>query len=183
MAETQLLEVRVSRKLLLILLLVGLLFLIAGIEIGFTHFVIGPEVGQDKAVIKWLFVAIGILIGGAITANCFLYLFVPPVMLRVTKDKISFGTGFRYNLYDIPASFLEKVETYMRESNVEVNGKRSIVEGGTSFYFKSASEIPAQLTTSAGIQYYNYQLTISSTYADLGSKEVVEAVNGILGKS
>ncbi|HAE40461.1 MAG TPA: hypothetical protein DCG57_17785 [Candidatus Riflebacteria bacterium] len=182
MSEAQMLEVRVSRKLLLVLTLVGLLFVFAAIEIGFLHVLLGSEFGQDKPILKWLFVVFSLLVGGAISINCFIYLIVPPVMLRVTRDKISFGTGFRYNLYDIPANLLTTVETVMQESALEVNGKKAIVEGGTSLQFKMVPEIPAQLATSAGIQYQGYCLTISSTYGDLASKDIVGPVKSILGK-
>ncbi len=177
----EILEVRVSRKLLLILALVGLLFLVAGIDIGFTNKLIGPEIGQDKPTLKWIFIGFATALGGLISVNCFIYLLSPPVMLRVTRDKISFGTGFRYNLFDLPADKLEKVETFMQESAVEVNGKKAIVEGGTAMYFKNSDDIPAQKTTSAGIQYHGHRLIISSTYSDTGSKEIVERAKAILG--
>ncbi len=174
-------EVRVSRKLLLVLTLVGLLFLLAGVEIGFTNTLIGPEVGQDKPVIKWIFVGFSTALGGLITINCFLYLIAPPIMLRITRENISFGTGFRYNLFDIPAKMLEKINTFTQESSVEVNGKKAIVEGGVELYFKNVEEIPSQKTTSMGIQYHAYRLIISSTYADKPGNEIVDQTKKILG--
>ncbi|MEW6710284.1 MAG: hypothetical protein AB1403_10720 [Candidatus Riflebacteria bacterium] len=179
---TELFEIRVSRKLLFILTVVGLIFLLAGLEIGFFHKVLGPEFGADKPIVKWIFVGIALLIGGAIFINCFFYLISPPVMLRVTRDKIWFGTGFRYNLFEMPARLVERIETYTQQSNLEVDGKKAIVEGGTSLYFKNDPSIPNEKVTSAGITYANCCLNIFSNYANIGSREAVATIKEILGK-
>ena len=53
MADVNILEVRVSRKLLLVLTAVGLLFLLAGLEIGYFQKIVGPGFTGDKVVVKW----------------------------------------------------------------------------------------------------------------------------------
>lgn len=54
MAGDNILEVRVSRKLLLVLTLVGLLFLMAGLEIGYFQKIVGPEIAQKTKSILGL---------------------------------------------------------------------------------------------------------------------------------
>lgn len=182
MAEVEGLEVRVSRKILLILALVGFLFLIAGLDIGIFHKVFDASFGQDKALIKWAFMLFAVIIGGVIFVNCFIYLIFPPLMLRVTREKIVFGVGMRYNPFEVPAHLLEKAESFTRESNLEVNGKREVVDGGACLYLRNDPAIPSQKTTSMGIKYSGYKLEISSTYADIGGKELVAKVKQLLGK-
>ncbi|MFZ5951093.1 MAG: hypothetical protein ACOYXC_10335 [Candidatus Rifleibacteriota bacterium] len=178
----ELFEIRLSRKLLFILTVVGLVFFLAGLEIGFFHKVLGSEFGADKPIVKWIFVGIALFIGGAIFINCFFYLISPPVMLRVTRDKIWFGAGFRYNLFEMPAKLVDSIETYTQESNLEVDGKRAMVEGGTCIHFKNDPSIPNSKATSAGITYMGYNLRIFSGYANIGSREAVAAIKEILGK-
>lgn len=173
-------EVRVSRKLLLLLTVVGLVFLLVGLDIGFFHQVIGPEFGQDKPIVKWLFLFFAVICGGAITVNCFIYLISPPLMLRVTKETITFAVGLRYNPFEVPTRLLEKVATYTQESNLEVNGKKAIVEGGAELFLKSDSSIPAQKTTSMGVAYANYTIRIQSAYANISGQKIVEEVNKII---
>ncbi|EKD84163.1 MAG: hypothetical protein ACD_39C00213G0001 [uncultured bacterium] len=175
-------EVRVSRKLLLVLMLVGLLFLLVGLDIGYFHKLFDADMGQDKAIIKWVFLFFAVICGGAIFVNCLVYLFFPPLMLKVSKDKVIFGTRMRYVPFEVPAALVEKVESFTRESNLEVNGKKEIVDGGASLQLKNDPSIPSQKVTSMGISYCNYKLDISSTYANMSGKEIVEKVKAVLGK-
>lgn len=180
MASNGAFEVRVSRKLLLLLTVVGLVFLLVGLDIGFFHKVVGPEFGQDKPIVKWLFLFFAVICGGVIAVNCFIYLIFPPLMLRVTKETITFAVGLRYNPFDVPTRLLESVTTYTQESNLEVNGKKAIVEGGAELILKNDSSIPSQKTTSMGVAYVNYTIRIQSTYANTSGQQIVEEVNKII---
>ncbi len=180
MADTDVLEVRVSRKLLLVLTLVGLVFLLAGLEIGYFQKVLGPDFVGDRVVVKWIFLFFSVICGGAIFLNCFIYLFFPPLMLRVTKDKITFGVGMRYNPFDIPASLVQKAESFTQASNLEVDGKRATVDGGAAIFLRNDPSIPSQKATSMGIVFYNYKLEISSTYSNMSGPEIVQRTKTIL---
>jgi hypothetical protein len=182
MAESSELKVTVSRKLLLILTLVGALFLAVGLDIMVFHKVVGPEMGADKPIVKWAFAFFSIGIGGAIALNCFLYLIVPPTLLRVTKDRIIFGCGLRYKPFELPCRLLEKIETYSQVSMLQVNGKSRTVDGGALFLFKNDPSIPSQMATSMGAIYYGFQLKINSTYAAMNGPKMVEAAHRITGK-
>lgn len=182
MTEPSELRVKVSRGLLLILTLVGALFLAVGLEITVFHKFVGPEMGADKPIVKWAFAVFSIGVGGLIALNCFLYLIVPPTLLRVTKDKIIFATGLRYKPFELPCRLLEKIETFSQVSGLVVNGQTRTVDGGASLLFKNDPLIPSQMTTSMGAAYYNYQLRISSTYASLNGPKMVEALHRITGK-
>jgi len=182
MSDNSELVVTVSRKLLLILALVGLVFLAAGLDIGFLHRVVSADVGADRPVVKWAFVAIGVLIGGLIAGNCLLYFVVPPVLLKVTSNEIVFGTGLRYRPYAISTRFLESIEAFDQVSMLKVGGRERIVDGGAKFLFRADPSIPSQLTTSMGAAYYNNLLKISSTYAHLSGPQIVEAARRITRK-
>ena len=176
------LEVRVSRMLLLVLTLVGLLFVAAGLEIGYFQKLVGPEFGQGKLIVRWLFLFFALIIGGLISINCFFYLIFPPLLLRVTKNTITFATGLRYKPFDVPTKLLERFQTFSQESNLEVNGKKSIVEGGAEFTLKNDASIPAQLATSMGIQYNDYRIRVLSFYANKSGQAIVAAAGAILKK-
>lgn len=182
MSDIEFMEVRVSRKLLLVLAIVGLIFLMAGLDIGYFHKVFDSDFGQDKVIVKWVFLFFAVIIGGAIFVNCLIYFFFPPLMLKVTRDKIIFGTGLRYVPFEIPAKYFETVEAFTKESDLEVDGKRAIVDGGATIHLKNDPAIPSQKTTSMGIGYYNYVLTFSSRYTNISGKEMVEKVKAVLGK-
>ena len=181
MAGDNILEVRVSRKLLLVLTVVGLLFLLAGLEIGYFQKIVGPDFTGDKVIVKWLFLFFSVICGGAIFINCLVYLFVPLLLLKVTPEKITFGTGLRYNPFEVSARFVEKAESFTKQSDLEVNGKRETVDGGAFLYLKNDPSIPAQLTTSMGIKYSNFKLEVESRYADLSGPEIAQRTKAILG--
>ncbi len=121
-------------------------------------------------------------IGGLIALNCLLYPIVPPTLLRVTPDKIVFGTGLRYKPFELPYRLLEKIETFTQTSALEVNGQSRTVDGGALFRFKKDPSIPSQMATSMGAAYFSYELKISSTYAALNGSQMAEAAHRITGK-
>ncbi|MBS1198976.1 MAG: hypothetical protein H6R18_2761 [Proteobacteria bacterium] len=182
MVNNSVLEVRVSRKLLLVLTLVGLLFVAAGLEIGYFQKLLGPDFIQGKPIIKWIFLFVSLVLGGLISINCFFYLIFPPLMLRVTKETVTFAVGLRYKAFDVPAKLVERLQTFSKESDLEVNGVKSIVDGGVEFFLKNDPSIPSQMTTSMGVVYYNYNLRVLSMYANKSGSEIVEAAKAILKK-
>lgn len=169
-----------SRKLLLLLPIGGLVFFAVGLDIGFLLKVFEPQFGADKIIVKWLFIEIATLLGGAISINCLIFFFFPPVILKVTKDKLVLASGMRYVPYEIPTK-VEKVEIVMKEANLEVDGKKAIVEGGISIFLKHDPSYPSQMATSMGLGNFNYVLIVSTTYSDLDSKTMLAETKRILG--
>lgn len=169
-------EVRLSRRTLLLLVAVGLLFLLVGLDLVFFHRVFGPDAGRANPLLFWAFNFFAIVIGGLIVANTAWYLIAPPIMLRISKDGVAFGTGLRYTPRVFPLASLESVEVVTGESSLEVMGKRRIVETGVALGFERRGDIPSALATSAGIGYYNYVLTLSKTYTNRSPQEIAEAV-------
>lgn len=168
--------VRVSRFLLLFITLVGLLFLAVGLDLAFLHVVFDADVGADKPILFWVFNIVAIGVGGLIVITESLYLLIPPVMMRVTRDEVTFGTGLRYKQTSIPLRYLKSVEVYEQPSQIEIWGKRRTVKGGVKLRFDRSTSIPASLTTSAGISYSDYRLRLKKAYMNRSLRKTVERV-------
>jgi len=107
MGERDSFKVRVSRRLLLVVFLVGVLFLAVGLDLAYLHAVFDANVGSDKPVLFWIFNVFAIAIGALIAVTQGYYLVIPPIMLRVSHDGVSFGTGLRYKQELIPLRYLK----------------------------------------------------------------------------
>lgn len=173
-------EVRVSRKLLLLIISVGLLFLVVGLDLTLLHIVFAPDVGSGNVLLKWAFSVFAIGIGALILLTQSWYLIFPPLMMRISKEGVSFGTGLRYRQELIPLKYLSSAEVFRTDSMFEIAGKTREVEGGVALEFEQAREIPASLITSAGISYANCSLSLRKTYMNRSPSETVEAVSGFI---
>jgi len=182
MTDASSFEVRLSRPLLLMIIAVGLVFLAAGLDLAVTHVVFDASFGEGSPIGRWAFQIFAIGIGGVIVLNCFWYLLFPARMLRIDRDNVTFGTGFRYRPFSIPTRFLQGGEIGMRESMVEVNGQRKQVKGGAVLKFRASGEIPAQKATSMGLQYYQHELAVSSLYGNRKPEEIVEGVRPFVSR-
>jgi len=174
-------EVRVSRKLLLLIISVGLLFFLVGLDLVFLQVVFTPDVGSDNLVLKWIFSLFAIGIGALIVVTQGWYLVLPPLMMRVSSEGVSFGMGLRYRQECIiPLKYLESVQTFKTESMLEIGGKTRVVEGGVELRFERTGEIPGALVTSAGISYSDYTLRLNKAYMNRSPSKTVEAVSGFI---
>ncbi len=173
-------EVRVSRWLLLLIILVGLLFLLVGWDLTFSHIVFDRGMGNDSPILTWAFRVFALAIGVIIIVTQGYNLIIPPVMMRVSQEGISFGTGARYTPRVIPLKYLRSVETYQEESMLELMGRRRIVEGGVALQFERAGDIPSGLATSAGVMYSDYCLRLRKAYMNRSPQQTVEAVKGFV---
>jgi len=173
-------EVRVSRKFLVLITSVGLLFFLVGLDLAFLHVVFTPDVDSGKVVLKWIFSIFAIGIGALIVVSQVWYLVFPPLMMRVSSEGVSFGTGFRYRQECIPLKYLESVQTFRTESMLEIWGKTRVVEGGVELRFERAGEIPGASVTSAGISYSDYTLRLNKAYMNRSPSKIVEVVSGFI---
>lgn len=170
------LVVRVSRLLLLLLCAVGLLFVLAGLDLAHFGWVLGTDFGADKPFLRVIFILFAMGIGGIIAVVQAWFLLVPPVMLRVDDQSVTFGTGLWYKPLAIPRKALASVEVFTQESEVEVMGKRKIVVGGVALTFKAAPGIPESVGTSAGIAYADHTLLLYKKYMDCSPDHVVQVL-------
>ncbi len=168
--------IRVSRWLNLLIFLIGILFLMVGVDLAFLHNIFDANVGSDKPLFFWLFNVIAIGLGSLIFINQGFYLLFPPVMMRISSNEISFGTGLRYKQTSIPLEYLESIAVYQKQSFIEIGGKRRVVEGGVELRFARSTNIPAALTTSAGISYSDYCLRLSKAYMNRSLQKTVATI-------
>jgi hypothetical protein len=175
-------EVRVSRRLLLLLIVVGLLFSAVGLDLLFLHIVFEPVGAGQSPILMILFGAFCLLLGAVIVVSQVYYLIIPPVMLRVTREGLWFGTGLRYKPYFVPIKSVKSINTYQTESMLEVGGQRRIVEGGVELVMDRTDDLPSSLATSAGLSYSDYSLRLFKTYMNRPPQKAVEAVKSFIHK-
>ena len=153
-------QVRVSRWLLLFVFIIAFVIFLVGMDLTFFHRAF-DTVDTDSPILLWLFKIGSIVFGLIITINQIYYLFRPPLMIEVSKNGISFGTGFRYRQILIPLKYIEKVSKSSR---------------GVENKFKESTEISNSLTTSAGISYINYTLALLRHYPDQRPRKIVKNI-------
>lgn len=175
-------EVRVSRWLLLLLIMVGLLFVAVGLDIVVLNIVFEPTGIGNNPILMAVFGVFALLLGTVIAVSQIYYLIAPPVMLRVTQEGVWFATGFRYKPFFIPLRYLRSVTIYKTESMLEIGGQRRIVNGGVELSFERTQNIPASLATSAGLSYSDYSLRLFKTYMNRPLQKTVETVNSFIQK-
>lgn len=174
--------VRVSRWLLLLLIVIGILFTLAGLDILVLKIVFEPTHTGNSSIGLFIFGIFALLIGIVITTSQVFYFIFPPVMLRITPEGLWFATGFRYKPFFIPIKFLRSVTIYKTESMLEIGGQRRIVNGGVELRFDNSNDIPAALATSAGLTYSDYNLRLFKVYMNRSLQKTVEAVNSFIQK-
>ncbi len=173
-------EVRVSRWLLLMMFGFGALFLLIGLELGFFHVLFDDHTIAENSLGTWIFVAFSIGVGGLIVVSQFQYLMRPPVMLAVSSEGVSFGTGFRYRPLHIAAEHVTSVNAFVSHASSETRGFGAARTAGVEICMKKSDAIPAGCATSAGISYSNYILRLSKSYMNAKPQEVVDAVQQII---
>ncbi|HDR91070.1 MAG TPA: hypothetical protein ENN75_02355 [candidate division Zixibacteria bacterium] len=175
-------EVRLSRLFCFGLILIGALFVLAGIDVGFTNIVFDSVREAGSEGLKFLFVTFTFIIGSMIILSQLYFLILPPLMMRVTPEFVSFGTGFLYHQQKFPAHMLLSADLFIEESEVEVIGKRRKTVQGVEICFERDESIPSSLTTSAGITYSDWTLRLHKPYINRSPSKIVSAVREITGK-
>ncbi len=178
--EGEVLDIRLSRLPLFLLLCISSFITAAGLDIGFFHVVIPAlDIAPDKMLFFWLFEFFFVIIGGVIAIQMLLYLIKPPVMFRASPEGVSFGCGFRYNLFTIPWKYIENVGGGIDIVQAIANKK---IMGGLQITFKNSQDIPHWKATSIGVSYVGYTLTLSIIYSGFGVSGIIEKLNAMRKK-
>lgn len=175
-------EVRLSRLFSLGLILIGALFVIAGIDVGFTNILFDSVSGPDDELRIFLFVTFTFIIGSAIILSQLYFLIRPPLMMRITPEFISFGTGFLYHQQKFPVNMVDAVELFIEESGLEVMGKRRKTVQGAEIRFERDESIPSGIATSAGITYSDWVLRLHKPYINRRPDVIVAEVRRAMGR-
>ncbi|HPH78792.1 MAG TPA: hypothetical protein PLH65_01795 [bacterium] len=167
--------VRNSRHLIAFLIFIGLLFLTVGLGLLVSQISGWWQVDSDKKWIFGIFEFFALFIGGTIAVSQIINFINPFVMLKIDEKGLSFGTGWRYTPYLVPWEAIESA-TVVPNANFSI---LQIVKDTSSVQIivKSGGQIPASLTTSAGIMYVGNNLTLSGDYIDCPAGLIVETVN------
>lgn len=155
--------IRLSRIPLFFFLIFGGVFLVVGLDITFFHYVLDFEIASDKKIYFYLFDFFAIGCGGLIVLQMLWYLIFPAVMFKANKEGIWFGCGFRYNLFNIPWEYVEKIGKGVDSVSLVANQK---LIAGLQIQFKKSDKIPMGKPTSIGVSYFNYCLTLNIFYMD-----------------
>lgn len=172
-------EVRVNRLLLSLFIFIGLLFLFVGLDLAFLHLVLNPTV--DNQLLMWLFNIFAIGMGTVLIISQGRYLIKPPLMMRVSPEGISFGTGFGYKQQLISWKYVQSADYGHGYMTMSANPFKDLLLG-VQVKFKSSKEIPSSLATSAGINYYNYTLFLNRLYMNKSAGKTIAAINSYLRK-
>jgi hypothetical protein len=166
-------EVKVFRVSLFVFFIIGLAFLIMGLDALIFKRILTypPHPGQEG--LYFLFKLFFVVIGGLIVWKEGPYLIRPPVMMRVSRDGISFGTGLLYEQRLFEWKHFEKA-AYNIGYRMFSASPDAVV--GLEVRFKESPEIPAGLATSAGIYYANYALWLDRRYMGTSIKKTIEAI-------
>jgi len=175
-------EVRISRLFLVALIAVGLIFLAVGVDIGFGHWIFDEALESGNELPKLLFAIFLILIGSVIVASQTFFLIIPPLMLRVTTDFVSFGTGFLYSQFKIPANKMISVDVFTGASDMEIMGKRKIAVKGVELRFSRDESVPKSMGTSAGVTFSDYTLRLHKPYISKRPDRIVSEIRRLVEK-
>ncbi len=175
-------EVRLSRLFCIALILIGALFVLAGIDVGFTNIIFDSVLEAGSEGLKFLFVTFTFIIGSIIILSQLYFLIVPPLMMRVTPEFISFGTGFLYQQQNFPANMLLSADLLIEDSAVEVLGKRKKTLQGVELRFERDESIPSSMITSAGITYSDWTLRLHKPYINRSPSRILSAIREIIGR-
>lgn len=170
--------VKNSRYLILLLILVSLIFLITGTILPILYWYNVIYLESAKIWIFVLFEVFAIGAGGMIFVSQVINFFRPFVMLKVDQKGISFGTSWRYVPYLIEWK-------YVREVRVESNSGFwfwSWIKNCDNLWieFEQSQEIPSAMATSAGIMYGGYQLRLDGNYTDVPALVAEEWIKKII---
>lgn len=170
--------IRLSRIPLFFLFIVGSLFFVAGLDIVFFHTILDFSGEDQSKSTLYVFAFFTIGIGGLVAIQMLLYIISPPITLLATEKGLSFATGFRYKLYTIPWSYVDKIGTGIDKTILILNKK---VVAGLQIEFKKSKEIESWKATSIGVAYFNYVLTLNWFY--MNNKNTPEIIEQLVKKS
>lgn len=176
MSEPQILEVRVSRLCTTVLGGVGLLFIVAGLDIGYFKTVLDFTIGPEKKWILYAFIFFANVIGGVIFVQMVWYFFHPPLMMRVDEKGITFATRMRYVPFFIEGKYVKSVG---RGITVDLTSQISFLDV-VIVKFEESPDIPSWNATPPGMQYFQYELALSWFYRDTSSFKIIDAINAFL---
>ncbi len=159
-------EVRVSRVLLLFLILIGAIFFYVGMDYLFLHTFLNWENTPESKVLRALFIFFFVGCGGLIVLNEGYYFIRPPLIMSISREGVSFGTGLRYRPFLIPLAYLESVDFVPSRS--------------VTLHFRKSEEIPSSKATSMGVMYFNYGLSVIRPYIDRPPEEIAMRVRSFI---
>ncbi len=171
--------VKVNRICIAILLLIGALFLWIGLEYFYLGGFDDWELTEQPTWVygaAWFFF---IGCGGAVALQMFWYLFFPPTMLRIDREGISFGTGFRYTPRLFPWKHYKGVQ--LGVDGVLLTVAQQLM-AGARIEFEPSGEIPSALITSIGIGYFMNRLTFDWRYTNRFSTTIVAETKRLAAK-
>jgi hypothetical protein len=171
--EPNVFEVRVFRISLLVFFTVGLAFFVVGLDALIFHRIFTYTTPPGKEVLYFFFKLFFVVIGGLIVAKEGIYLVRPPVMMRVSAEGISFGTGMGYEERLFLWSHVERATYGLGYRMLSASPDAAV---GLEVKFKESPEIPAGLATSAGIYYANYTLWLDRRYMGTSIKKTIDAI-------
>ncbi len=179
-------EVHISRRATFFFLAIPALFIIAGIVLFFAYFVGSPNIvltNQPLFVEILGFIFFG-LVPIIIIYKQIKHLINPPIMLRVDKDFVSFGSGMSYKPYKIPTKYLLSVGAGLgAPSTSTIRPEQFVASGGVRLKFEKHKDVPFGKITSAGIVFQNHNLTISRIYADKSITKMIEGIRPFIKTS
>ena len=159
--QPQRLTVQMWRPYLLFLLFITSILVVGALDIVYFKKVLDFEISADKAWIFSLFKFFMLGCGGVIFFQTLWYVIFPPVMMMVDENGVSFGTGFRYNLFTIPGHFVEQAAQEMFSiHSLNLTSQFEFI-GAIVVRFKPHPSIPSWKATSIGISYYAYALGLT----------------------
>lgn len=173
------LEIRVSRRVMLIKMFMGLAFVLGGLVLAFPGRLCEFAIPEDRVHI---FKALGgatVLIGFIIALPQAYYMCRPPVMMRATGDGIFFGTGRLYRLELLEWRHFKSVSV---GTGPATSASTDQPIGSLEVIFKSAPGVPCSIRTPAGISYHNYVLSLNRFYMNRPVEAIVPAIREIHGK-
>lgn len=173
MSHQDVFEVKVFRVSLLLFFIIGLAFLIVGLDALIFQKILNYPPHPGREVLYFFFKLFFVVIGGLIVWKEGMYLIKPPVMMRVSTDGISFGTGMGYEQRLLPWKHFEKAVYGIGYRMLSASPDAAV---GLEVRFKESPEIPAGLATSAGIYYANYALWLDRRYMGTSIKKTIEAI-------
>lgn len=166
-------EVRVFRLSLLFFFIIGLAFLIVGLDALVFKTILNYSPHPGREILYFFFKLFFVVIGGLIVWKEGLYLLRPPVMMRVSADGISFGTGMGYEQRLFEWKYFEKAVYGIGYRMLSASPDAAI---GLEVRFKQSPDIPAGLATSAGVYYANYALWLDRRYMGASIKKTIQAI-------
>jgi len=179
MATADTLEIRLSRIVIALFLVAGLFFFLAGLDIGFYHWLLPEfEITPEKVWIYRLFLFF-VGCGGLVAVQMLLYLARPPVMLRADASGIAFATGMRYVPFTMGWKYVESIGLGVDPTLLASNKK---LQAGLNIRFVKSGEIPGAKATSMGVSYFMHSLVLDWFYMDTPVGESIERISALREK-